>query len=267
VDFAAGDLSLKLLAEWQRKPVARQQHQPYSEDHMLKKKNSLFDVRASIRNKIVSCLGGLALMAFAAMPVSASTVFINELHYDNSGADAGEGVEIAGPAGTDLAGWSLALYDGASGALYDSLSLGGLIPDQQNSYGTLFFAHAGIQNGGTATADGLALVNTMGVVQLLSYEGVFTAVDGPATGLTSVDIGVAETGTTPLGFSLQLAGTGSLYQDFIWGGPAAGSPGSVNAGQVFTSAPSPVPLPASLWLMGTGLIALGSGICRPRRNI
>lgn len=232
---------------------------------MLKKKNSLFGVHAPIRNKIVSCLGGLALMAFAAMPVSASTVFINELHYDNSGADAGEGVEIAGPAGTSLAGWSLALYDGASGTLYDSLSLGGNIPDQQNAYGTLFFSHAGIQNGGTATADGLALVNTMGVVQLLSYEGVFTAVDGPATGLTSIDIGVTETGTTPLGFSLQLVGTGNLYQDFVWNAPGAGSPGAINAGQTF--APAPVPLPASLWLMGTGLIALGSSIRRPRRHI
>jgi hypothetical protein len=233
---------------------------------MFKKKKSLFGARSSITAGIARGLGGLALMAFAAMPASASTVFINELHYDNSGADAGEGVEIAGPAGSDLAGWSLALYDGTSGALYDSLALGGLIPNQQNSYGTLFFAHAGIQNGGTSTPDGLALVNTMGVVQLLSYEGVFTAVDGPAAGLTSVDIGVAETGTTPLGFSLQLAGTGNLYQDFIWNGPGAGSPGTVNPGQTFAPAPAPVPLPASLWLMGAGLIALGSGMHRPRRN-
>jgi hypothetical protein len=233
---------------------------------MLKKKNSLFGARASIRNKIVPCLGGLALMAFGAMPVSASTVFINELHYDNSGADMDEGVEIAGPAGTSLAGWSLALYDGTSGALYDSLSLGGIIPDQQNAYGTLFFAHAGIQNGGTTAPDGLALVNNTDVMQLISYEGVFTAVDDPATGLTSLDIGVAETGATPLGFSLQLAGTGSLYQDFAWSGPDAASPGAINAGQTFAPAPAPVPLPASLWLMGTGLIALGSGMHRPRRN-
>lgn len=231
---------------------------------MFKKKKSLFGARSSIAAGIARGLGGFALMAFAAMPVSANTVFINELHYDNSGADMDEGVEIAGPAGTSLAGWSLALYDGTSGALYDSLSLGGLIPDQQNSHGTIFFPLAGIQNGGTATPDGLALVNNTSVMQLISYEGTFTAVDGPAAGLTSVDIGVAETSTTPLGFSLQLAGTGNLYQDFVWNGSATGSPGSVNPGQAF--APAPVPLPASLWLMGAGLIALGSGIHRPRRN-
>lgn len=233
---------------------------------MFKKKNSLSGVCALIKNKIVSCLGGLALMAFAAMPVSAGTVFINELHYDNNGADMDEGVEIAGPAGTSLAGWSLVLYDGSSGAFYDSLSLGGLIPDQQNSYGAIFFPLTGIQNGGTTAPDGLALVNNTDVMQLISYEGVFTAVDGLAAGLNSVDIGVAETGTTPLGFSLQLAGTGHLYQDFTWSGPVAGSPGAINAGQTFAPAPAPVPLPASVWLMVTGLIALGSGIYRPRQN-
>jgi hypothetical protein len=229
---------------------------------MFKKKKSLFSARSSIQAEIIRGFCGFALMAFAAMPVSANTVFINELHYDNSGADMDEGVEIAGPAGTDLAGWSLVLYDGSSGTLYNSLSLGGLIPDQQNSYGTIFFPLAGIQNGGTATSDGLALVSNTDVMQLISYEGVFTAVDGPAAGLTSLGIGVAETSTTPLGFSLQLVGTGNLYQDFVWSGPGAGSPGAINPGQTF----APVPLPASLWLMGAGLIALGSSMHRPRRN-
>ena len=39
-------------------------------------------------------------------------VFVNELHYDNTGADQNEAVEIAGPAETDLTGWRLVLYSG-----------------------------------------------------------------------------------------------------------------------------------------------------------
>ena len=42
--------------------------------------------------------------------VNPATVFINEIHYDNTGADAGEFVEIAGPAGLDVTGWTAALY-------------------------------------------------------------------------------------------------------------------------------------------------------------
>jgi hypothetical protein len=45
-----------------------------------------------------------------------ATVFINEFHYDNTGGDTGEFIEIAGPAGTDLTGWSIVLYNGANGS-------------------------------------------------------------------------------------------------------------------------------------------------------
>ena len=46
------------------------------------------------------------------------TVFISEIHYDNAGTDAGEAVEVFGPAGTDLSGWSIVLYNGANGQTY-----------------------------------------------------------------------------------------------------------------------------------------------------
>jgi hypothetical protein len=45
-------------------------------------------------------------------------VFINEIHYDNTGTDVGEGVEIAGTAGTDLTGWSIIPYNGNGGVSY-----------------------------------------------------------------------------------------------------------------------------------------------------
>ena len=41
---------------------------------------------------------------FARPAAAAINVFINEIHYDNTGTDAGEAIEIAGPAGTNLAG-------------------------------------------------------------------------------------------------------------------------------------------------------------------
>jgi predicted extracellular nuclease len=157
--------------------------------------------------------------------------FVNELHYDNVGTDSGEGIEVAGPAGMDLTGWSIVLYNGNGGAPYDTIDLSGSITDQQNGYGTLWFARAGIQNG---SPDGFALVDASNaVLQLLSYEGTFTAVGGPADGMTSTDIGVAEGSSTPVDDSLQLAGTGRGYEDFTWRTPAANTYGRVNNDQTF----------------------------------
>ena len=45
-------------------------------------------------------------------------LFINEFHYDNSGADVGEFVEVAGTAGTNAAGYRLLLYNGQGGDVY-----------------------------------------------------------------------------------------------------------------------------------------------------
>jgi len=161
-----------------------------------------------------------------------TVVWINEVHYDNVGTDAGEFFEIAGPAGTDLTGWSVVGYSGNGGVVYDTIALGGTLPDQQNGYGTLSFTRAGLQNG---AADGLALVDDVGtVVEFMSYEGELTATEGPAAGMTSVDIGVAETADTPLGYSLQVAGTGVTSNDFTWQSEQANTAGAVNTGQFFS---------------------------------
>lgn len=184
---------------------------------------------------MVTALKRLALTALIVLVgsavIQAQTVFINEIHYDNTGTDIDEAIEIAGPAGTDLTGWRVVLYNGNGGASYDTINLSGTIPDQNNGFGTLSFLRAGIQNG---APDGLALVNdTDTVVQFLSYEGAFTAGGGPADGLLSSDIGVSENGSEPTGFSLQLTGTGSVYSDFGWNSPAAATFGAINNGQTF----------------------------------
>jgi endonuclease/exonuclease/phosphatase family metal-dependent hydrolase len=159
-------------------------------------------------------------------------VFVNEFHYDNVGADIEEGIELAGTAGFDLAGWKIVLYNGSNGASYGTTNLTGTFAEQDNGFGTLFFAISELQNG---SPDGFALVNSSDeVIQFLSYEGGFAAVGGPADGLASTDINVVETTTTPVGFSLQLQGTGSKYEDFTWAANAiAKTYNAINTGQSF----------------------------------
>src|SRR5215475_6584703 len=45
------------------------------------------------------------------------SVRFSEIHYDNTGTDTGEAIEISGPAGTDLTGWKIVLYNGTGGAV------------------------------------------------------------------------------------------------------------------------------------------------------
>ena len=61
----------------------------------------------------------------AAVPaVAQTTVFINEIHYDNTGTDQGESIEVAGPAGTDLLGIHIrATHTFAIGAFTDSATI------------------------------------------------------------------------------------------------------------------------------------------------
>ena len=111
-------------------------------------------------------------------PCTGASVFINELHYDDASTDANEGFEIAGPAGTDLSGWEVWLYNGKDGASYLHETLSGTLPDASSSgFGAKWFDRKDIQNG---APDGLALVDNKGsVVQFISYEGSFTASNGP----------------------------------------------------------------------------------------
>lgn len=162
-------------------------------------------------------------------PISGA-VWINEFHYDNDGTDTGEFIELAGPAGQSLNGWQLVAYNGNGGSVYKTVTLSGVIPEQQNQYGVIAFDFTALQNG---APDGIALVNNQGqVVQFISYEGTLTATDGPAIGMTSIDVGVSETSTTSLGFSLQLSGTGASSEAFIWQPPKSNSRGNINPGQV-----------------------------------
>jgi len=191
--------------------------------------------RVRTRSRQYGCLSALGVWAtLAVLPdtasafVNSSNVFISELHYDNVGTDADEFVEVSGPAGTNLSGYTLLLYNGNGGASYTpTLNLSGTLSNQGGTgYGALAFDAVGLQNG---APDGIALLGPGGVlIEFLSYEGVFTATNGFASGVGSTDIGVAEEPAPALGQTLARTGNGNLNLDLTWTGPAPGTKGALN---------------------------------------
>ena len=111
------------------------------------------------------------------------------------------------------------------------LALTGVIPNQSGNAGTIFFPLV-LENG---EPDGVAFVDPDGnVLQLLSYDGQFTAAVEPATDVQSTDILVSEPSDTPIDQSLQVTGTGCSASDFtVWEGPVTQSRNARNANQIF----------------------------------
>ena len=125
--------------------------------------------------------------------------WINEFHYDNDGADAGEFVEVViqDIATNPASDFDITFYNGSNGTVYDTENVGNCTEGETlGDYVFYSCAVAGIENG---APDGIALsvLNATplsgGPVlipgQFLSYEGSFLAVGGPADGVTSTDKG------------------------------------------------------------------------------
>lgn len=188
--------------------------------------------------------GQSAVHVNALPPAPVPDIRFSEIHYDNAGTDAGEKIEIEGPVGTTLSGWSIVLYDGggtAPGTPYTTTPVNGTLVHASTgcsatARGVLVVDFAQIQNG---PSDGFALVDNTGhVVEFLSYEGTLRAVSdpatgGPAAGMLSTDIGASEAFDTPIGLSLQRSADGRS-----WGVPAASTFGYVNV----CGAPPPPPV-------------------------
>ncbi|MCA9236072.1 MAG: hypothetical protein KDA44_11410 [Planctomycetales bacterium] len=213
----------------------------------------------------------IGLAALLGLPGDASgAIWINEIHYDNAGTDSGEFVELVVGPGMSISDATLYLYNGDDQQLYNSGSTfsGGSFTLGSMSNGFSIYSLSlpvnGLQNG---PSDGLALEVSGSIVQFLSYEGSFTADGGPADGLTSVDIGVAESSSTVVGASLSLIGTGSAYADFTWAvtnvSSAGATPGGVNNGQTLVR-PSAGAVPEATSLVVWASLAVGALLVRKR---
>lgn len=196
------------------------------------------------------------ITSLSAFPALTADLWINEFHYDDAGGDSGEFVEVVVPSDfADLASVTLTLYNGGDGRGYATHALStfdfGVSYDGQTVYSK---AISGIQNG---APDGLALTWSGGA-HFISYEGSFTAANGPAAGMVSVDIGVAQSDAgAPDGSSLGLIGQGARAEDFVWSALSTATPGLANMGQTV------VPEPRTYLMMAAGALGIFA-LCRSR---
>ncbi|MGP6087884.1 ExeM/NucH family extracellular endonuclease [Antarctobacter jejuensis] len=161
--------------------------------------DNVYDLTVTVSDGLASDSRDIAVTVTDVVEIDAR---INELHYDNAGSDSGEFVEVRVGAGQDASALGVVLYNGSNGTSYNSLSLPAAPTSTSGGYDyyLIELPSNGLQNG---SPDGLALVHGTQVLEFLSYEGTLIATDGPAVGLTSTDIGVAESGSTLVGASLE----------------------------------------------------------------
>jgi hypothetical protein len=147
----------------------------------------------------------LLLVATAAF----AQVYVNEVDYDQPSIDAGEFIEIVGPANGSLDGYTIELVNGNGGAVYRTVDLTGLfLPnDVLTGYGFLVIGspvipnvdftpgnwpmNDAIQNG---APDGILLKLNGVVVDGFSYEGQLTANPEFTAGMA---ISASENGNIP----------------------------------------------------------------------
>lgn len=185
-------------------------------------------------------LSVLFLLLGTSMVHGQTNAWINEIHYDNTGTDVNETIEIVVENSGTLSDYTVYTYNGNGGDILEQETLNNLTVGATMGNFTIYtWTPSPIQNG----HDGIAIAyqGTLIAGQFLSYEGTLTASEGPANGQTSTDIGVAEDGTTLSTESLQLTGSGGLYSDFTWQTPTTSTFGAVNTGQTLTGGGNPSP--------------------------
>lgn len=218
-------------------------------------------------NYLNSFLCGVTL--FSALPATAS-VIINEVDYDQPGADIAEFIELYnnGDSAISLDNYYIELINGFNNSVYNTISLTGYSIDSAGYFVVCNDASlvtncnydttqnsSWIQNG---TPDAVALFDNIGLLDSLAYEGEIAPYTENSPPLDEDNnTFIASLSRLPNGID-----TNNNALDF---GLGCITPGSANiAGSGDCSTPSAVPLPAAAWLFGSGLVGL-LGVAR-RKN-
>jgi len=210
---------------------------------------------STVTSATVTATLGAATQSAAISVVTPPTghLVINEINYDDVGADTAEFVEIynASSAPVTLTGYSLVLVNGSNSAVYGVFDLSGAGDLAPGQYLVVCSASvvASVPAGqktldlGTATAgviqngspDGVALVSNGALVDALAYEGAMTAAVIPGVGTVSLvegtvlPVSVADSNTVPGSLSRVPNGADTDNAATDWKFTATPTPGAANA--------------------------------------
>lgn len=227
----------------------------------------------SININFTSLTSAGVLILGTSMPGQAD-VLINEIDYDQPGADTAEFIELYNSNDTALTldGYVLDLVNGTTGSSYESFDLTGL-SIAANGYlvlcnNSLAVANCSVQaatgswmqNGGSS-GDAAALFKGTTLLDSVVYEGIGNFLHAYAEGGTYTE---ADSGSIPMSIARLPNGMDANDNagDFA---AACLTPGGANIGGNGDCSVriSPVPVPAAVWLFGSGLLGL-IGISRWR---
>ena len=190
-----------------------------------------------------------------------SQVWINEISYDMTGADADDFIEIVAPVNTDMSAYGILLANGNGDISYDYVQLSGTVSSTNANNGFGFFVLLTDQSssiivptGVTSQSSGFGSIqngNPDGILLLNSTTGAtihgiwygesetppteITRVLGapPGSGpytMTGVDVtSLVDGGTTAAGGSISIDGDGNTGS---WEETLIGTPGNLNSNQI-----------------------------------
>jgi len=199
-------------------------------------------------------------MAFS----SHAAIIINEIDYDQPGTDTAEFIELfnSGSSAISLNNYSIELINGRNSSSYRSIDLSGfnisangyfVVCGDSSQVGNCDYSftttNSWFQNG---APDAIALYENTSLLDSLSYEGalgLFTEGDFLTINDNNSDI---------VSLSRLANGIDSNNNalDFQLGCITPGSANIAGVGDCSVSSVSAVPLPAAVWLFGSGLIGL-----------
>jgi predicted extracellular nuclease len=208
----------------------------------------------------------LSLLALSSSITFAShaAIVINEIDYDQPGTDIAEFIELynSGSSAVPLDNYSIDLINGSTSSSYRNIDLAGFSIGA-NGYFVMcgdasqvancdysFTTTSGwFQNG---APDAVGLYENANLLDSLSYEGILL----PFTEGDVITVSDNNTDIVSIVRSIDGMDTNNNLLDFKLGCITPGSANIAGSGDCSSSGLSPVPVPAAVWLFGSGIIGL-----------